>query len=205
MPILKNCCVFIDLKVGTMIIGVLTLITALINTLSWAIVCVMMTWLQAGTSLATSVAKAAPVDAYGSKDDDYTDSTEYKQANKDASVAVMEFVHMHVSLANGLCYFFLVLALVLVIVDSMLIHGVKNNRRGLLFPFIIAEAVKTVILLIVAITLLSLFSGVETIVYMAISLFVGVGVEIYFILVVVSQYQALGIIRMHDEHALDMK
>merc|ERR550519_628330 len=101
----------------------------------------------------------------------------------------MEFVKLHLSLATGLCYFFLALSLVPVVVDSMLIHGVKNNRRGLLFPFIIAESVKSVLLLILAITLLSLFGGIETIIYMAISFFVGVGLEIYFILVVVSQYQ----------------
>lgn len=217
MPVLRNCCVFIDLKVGTKIIGVICLLSSLMNTLMWAIMCVMISFVSAGANVGNDIIQSQPSNAgagggssfsFGADDDDeYTDvaGDKFKADNADAMKDIMDVFTKSMDTVKVVCFCLLTYSLLLLIVASMLIHGIRRNRRGLLAPWIILECGKTLIFLIGAITLFAIFGGNEIIVYTGLSMFAAVGLEIYFILVVVSQYQALGIIRMHDEIAIDMK
>lgn len=74
-----------------------------------------------------------------------------------------------------------------------------QNRQKLLLPFIIQESVNLVIYTALAILIVVLFGAQTMIISSVISTVVGILINLYFLLVVISQYQALGLIRMHEE------
>lgn len=205
MPILGNCCFFLDLKVGTHIIGALCLISAIMNTLTFVMPAVAIGLISGGTDeVHTAVHKEVNKPFDFGDDDDYADANEVAQANLEGTAEIMDTIKNHVDTVKVVCYCLLFFSLFCLIAASMLIHGVKRNRRGLLLPWIVLECVKTLLFFIAPITLLALFGGNEVIIYTSLSFFVAIGLEVYFILVVISQYQALGIIRMHNDE-INMK
>jgi len=84
----------------------------------------------------------------------------------------------------------------------MLIHGVKNDRRGLLLPYLCQEAFNIIVFFALFIWILVTFGTDIRVVGTALSMLGAVVLHIYFALVVFSQYQALGLIRMHEEHSM---
>ncbi|KAK4323859.1 hypothetical protein Pmani_005498 [Petrolisthes manimaculis] len=117
MPLLGNCCFFIDLKVGTKIIGALKLIAAIINTI---------------------VLIGDPVDVGG--------------------YGYMEWMQPRKPIASQpplpqprrCLYVLLALYSALIITASMLIHGVRTNRRNLLLPYIVQEVISLFIFIGIA-------------------------------------------------------
>ncbi|XP_063848297.1 uncharacterized protein LOC135093233 [Scylla paramamosain] len=189
MPILGSCCICLDLKVGTKIIGILNLIGAIFSSLSMAISLVMVMFLDAGVSTAKAVNE---IHRSRMNDDDYMDT-------QDQPKQIMELVQEHLSYVKIALYVMLALALLLIITSSMLIHGVRRDRRGLLLPFIVQQLVNIVVFVGLDIAVLVLFGAHKVIIGSVLSMLVGCLIQLYLVLVVVSQYQALGLIRMHEE------
>merc|ERR1719239_879430 len=93
----------------------------------------------------------------------------------------------------------LVVAFLSIVTSSMLIHGIRKARRGLLVPWCCQEVVH-ILLTLVIIVFDFVILGVTKAAWMSvIPSFVILILQFFFFLVVVSQFQALGLIRMHDE------
>lgn len=150
----------------------------------------VLTFIGATVNLAKELSKAnqpPPVD------DDYAD------VNEGNPIPIFELVQAHITGVTIALYIVLALCILSVITSSMLIHGVKHNRRGLLTPFLIQEIVNVIVLAALIIWSLVIFEGHETVVYSALGTTAFLGLHVYFALVIFSQYQALGLIRMHEE------
>ncbi|XP_071527344.1 uncharacterized protein [Panulirus ornatus] len=189
MPILSSCCFCLDLRVGTKIIGALKLIGSLMSCIMCACTLVLLMFVGVGIE---ETRKSRPTPDPLEADDDYIDIRE-QQEN------ALEWLKDHIDMIKILLYIFLGLSLLLVITTSMLIHGVRRNRQGLLLPFIVQESIMLVVyVLLIILSLVSLGSKMP-IIYCDITFVVSFVVDLYFLLVVISQYQALGLIRMHEE------
>lgn len=195
MPILSGCCFFFDLKVGTKIIGVLNLIGALVNTLTLAGTLVMFVIMGLGADSVNKLSKA-----FEEKVDDYED--EYVDVREEQGPNIMEIFLDHISTVIIFLYILLAVCILMVITSSMLIHGVKNDRRGLLLPYLCQEAFNIIVFFTLFIWILVIFGTDIRVVGTALSMLGAVLLHIYFALVVFSQYQALGLIRMHEEHSM---
>nr|XP_045608838.1 uncharacterized protein LOC123764771 isoform X2 [Procambarus clarkii] len=165
-------------------------IGALLNSLMLAVVLVILSLLSSGTNSVTSL-EPSPRPIY-SDDDDYADLQEEAKN-------VLEIFRENIDLAKIVIYILFGTALLLVITSSMLIHGVRRNRRGLLVPFIIHDMINVIIFFGFAVVVLVVFGTHTVIISSAISIFAAILIQIYFLLVVISQYQALGLLRMHEE------
>merc|ERR1711976_382774 len=77
-------------------------------------------------------------------DDDYTNERDIARQQQDVLKMVME----HSETVLIVLYVFLGLAILKIITTSMLIHGTKNDRRGLLIPFCIQETINTLAIFI---------------------------------------------------------
>ncbi|CAL4067483.1 unnamed protein product, partial [Meganyctiphanes norvegica] len=178
MPILGNCCLCLDLKVGTTIIGVICLISSIMNTLTWGITSVMVGFIRASTEASDIDRELSQMDkdlsdldktltklnefdfsSFGDDDDDYADAGDVLAANVDDMQQLVKYFSAAMGSVAYICYFLFAYSLLLLIVASMLIHGIKRNRRALLTPWIALEILKTLIVLIGAITLFALFPG----------------------------------------------
>ncbi|KAG0720770.1 hypothetical protein GWK47_047818 [Chionoecetes opilio] len=126
------------------------------------------------------------------KSNDYMDT-------QDQPKNMFELIQEHMDYVRIALYIMLVLSLLTVITTSMLIHGVRRDRRGLLLPFMVQEVVNIIIFVAMDVTLLVLFGAQEAILGMVFSVLGGVLLQLYLLVVVISQYQALGLIRMHEE------
>jgi len=190
MPILSGCCFCFDLKVGTKFIGVLKLISALMNSIMFAGLLVMLVIMQVGASTAREMHKTS---TSPSVDDDY------ENLNLEMDESAFELMQQHIGMVKLALYVLLGLAVLLIITSSMLIHGVRRNRRGLLIPYMIQESVALLVYIALAIAPLIAIGTYNPIVYFTLSVTGGILIHVYFLLVVFSQYQALGLIRMHEE------
>lgn len=190
MPILGSCCICLDLKVGTKVIGILNLIGAIFSSISTAISLVMVLFLDTGVSLTKSLHELNRNRL--NEDDDYMDTYEKPKQ-------ILELVQEHIGYVKVALYVMLALTLLLIITSSMLIHGVRTDRRGLLLPFIVQQLVNIVVFVALDITVLVLFGAHRVIIGSVLGMLVGCLIQLYLVLVVVSQYQALGLIRMHEE------
>lgn len=74
-----------------------------------------------------------------------------------------------------------------------------QKRRGLLLPYIVQEVINIIIFIALTIGALVILGTHRVVVSSVIGVIVGLFVHLYFMLVVISQYQALGLIRMHEE------
>nr|XP_027237946.1 uncharacterized protein LOC113829059 [Penaeus vannamei] len=185
MPILSGCCFCFDLKVGSTIIGALNLIGALVNSIMFAILLVMVALFGAGT-------RKALEDPVFNEDDDYAD---VKEEQKQAIELVLE----HMEAVKLALYILLGVSLLCVVTSSMLIHGVRRKRRGLLLPYIVQEVINIIIFIVLIIGTLVIVGTHQIIVSAVVGVIGGILIHLYFMLVVISQYQALGLIRMHEE------
>ena len=77
--------------------------------------------------------------------------------------------------------------------------SILQDRRGLLLPFIVQEMMNIIILIALSVTVLVLFGALNVIIGLVMSVLCGCLIKLYLLLVVISQYQALGLIRMHEE------
>lgn len=190
MPILGSCCGCLDLKVGTKIIGIINLIGAILTTLSMTGLLLMMMLVDVGVSASKSIHEShrSSLDP----DDDYVDAHDHAQT-------MFELLQANITYVNIALYIMLGLAVLMIITSSMLIHGVRTDRRGLLLPFIVQEVVNIIVFIAIDIAVLVLFGAQEAIIGMVLSVVGGCLIQIYLLLVVISQYQALGLIRMHEE------
>ncbi|XP_068248754.1 uncharacterized protein [Palaemon carinicauda] len=195
MPLLRGCCFCYDLKVGSKIIGILSLVGALLNSLTLAGTLVIFVFLGLGADAVNTLSKHLEKAA-----NDYED--EYVDVREDQPPTIMELFLAHITSVTIVLYVLLALCIFMIITSSMLIHGVKNDRRGLLLPFIGQEAVNAIVFLSLFIWILATFGTDTKVIGMAISILLGTLVRGYFALVVFSQYQALGLIRMHEEHSM---
>ncbi|KAK7071675.1 hypothetical protein SK128_027433 [Halocaridina rubra] len=166
-------------------------ITSLISSLALAGIVVMFTLLGIGTNTLKAVHNQLDQQP-PSEDDDYTDVREEAKN-------ILEMVMDHIETVKIVLYILLGLVLLCVITSSMLIHGVRRNRRGLLVPYIFQEILNVIALVAISIWGLVIFGTQYQIVSSVIGLFIGAFIHCYFALVVFSQYQALGLIRMHEE------
>ncbi|XP_069982705.1 uncharacterized protein [Penaeus vannamei] len=96
-------------------------------------------------------------------------------------------------------YILLGVSLLCVVTSSMLIHGVRRKRRGLLLPYIVQEVINIIIFIVLIIGTLVIVGTHQIIVSAVVGVIGGILIHLYFMLVVISQYQALGLIRMHEE------
>ncbi|XP_042215113.1 uncharacterized protein LOC121861445 [Homarus americanus] len=199
MPVLSGCCFIFDLKVGTKIIGILSLIGALLNSLTFAGVAVMLVFIGTATDSASQLHHFANTELHGShlnEDDEYTDSWEEQVEG------ILELIKAHIQMVQILVYLMLAIALVQIVTSSMLIHGVKHSRRGLLLPYLVITTIGILLCIIMGIVMFAVLGNASMIVSSAASMLVGAGLQVYFMLVVFSQYQALGLIRMHEDMSM---
>lgn len=68
-----------------------------------------------------------------------------------------------------------------------------------MLPFIIQEVLNIVIFIALDISVAVLFGFAEILLVIVLTVGGGCIIEIYLLLVVISQYQALGLLRMHEE------
>ncbi|KAK3885705.1 hypothetical protein Pcinc_010091 [Petrolisthes cinctipes] len=195
MPLLGNCCFFIDLKVGTKIIGSLKLIAAIINTIVLIGILLMLIVMGIGVDAAKETHRISATTS-SSFDDDY------ENINEDLSQSDFELIQQNIGLVKAVLYVLLAMYTVLIITASMLIHGVRTNRRNLLLPYIVQEVISLLIFIGIAIAPLIAIGTFRIIVYFSLCVLGGIFIHIYFLLVVISQYQALGLIRMHEEMSM---
>jgi len=188
MPILSGCCFCLDLRVGSLIIGVLNLINALINSLMFAILTIMMVFMNAGAKQTLREHDAAVFN----EDEDYP-------AVQENEKQILEIIIAHIDLVTIALYILLGVSLLCVITSSMLIHGVRNKRRGLLLPFIVQEVINIIVFIGLMIGALVGLGTHYIIVSGVMGVVGGMLIHIYCMLVIISQYQALGLIRMHEE------
>ncbi|XP_018016559.1 uncharacterized protein LOC108673266 [Hyalella azteca] len=221
MPILGGCLCF-DLPTGSKIIGVIYLVSALLNSLMLTVVTLML-WVidllpQVLAMLETALLEGAHQVQDGSHDahdhgahdhgahehgsDDYEDSAEFRNGT-DASVEnikeALEVLKSSVMAVKVAVLVLLVLAILSVITSSMLIHGVRKNSRSLLVPWLVQEVLHIVVFLAAVVVMFGLFGVHEVAWAIAVPLLVVMCVQVFFMCVVASQHQALGLIRMHDE------
>lgn len=189
MPLLSNCCFFFDLKVGTKIIGVIKLIGAIMTSLTLAVMLVFLLFVDSSVDLASNIHE---VHRNSLKDDDYADVG-------DQPKQIFDLVKEHLSYVKIAFCIVLTLGLLSVITSSMLIHGVRRDRRGLLLPFITQEVLNIVIFIALDISVAVIFGVPDVLIGLVLGVAGGCIIELYFLLVVISQYQALGVLRMHEE------
>ena len=187
MPILSNCCFCIDLKFGTKIIGILHLIVGLINSFIFA----RVTFILAGNGkddVKSLNGGQLPPDY----EDDIMEITNYVGD-------IMEITKYLISIVSIIVYVIFAVCLLTVINSSMLIHGVRRNRRGLFVPYIFQEFITMIVIASLSIWIIVVFRAQGPIIGTVLGLLTWVIIDIYFVLVVISQYQALGLIRTHEE------
>ncbi|KAB7499439.1 hypothetical protein Anas_01187, partial [Armadillidium nasatum] len=132
-------------------------------------------------------------------------NSSHKEVNEieERSEEVIEFIETHIETVKIILLIAVCQQLLDVICSSCLIHGIRRNRRGLLLPWAITHCLYLVIelsILVVYIVLLVYLSEFYSAILPSMAvLLIWMALHIYFILVVISQYQALGLIRMHDE------
>lgn len=134
-----------------------------------------------------------------------TTRDEYDEMEK-RSESIIDFIQEHGETVKILLLIAVCQQLIDVIFSSCLIHGIRRNRRGLLVPWIITHSIYVVIelfILVLYIVLLAYVSQFYGAILPSIAmLLVWMALHIYCILVVISQFQALGLIRMHDEMSM---
>ncbi|KAG7172661.1 hypothetical protein Hamer_G006878, partial [Homarus americanus] len=163
-------------------------IGALLNSLTFAGVAVMLVFIGTATDSASQLHHFANTELHGShlnEDDEYTDSWEEQVEG------ILELIKAHIQMA-----------LVQIVTSSMLIHGVKHSRRGLLLPYLVITTIGILLCIIMGIVMFAVLGNASMIVSSAASMLVGAGLQVYFMLVVFSQYQALGLIRMHEDMSM---
>lgn len=196
MPMLSNCCFCLDLRVGCLIIGVLNLLNSIVMTLTFAILAVMLVLTQTGAKAANDgsfkdLLAGLPGNA-SELFDDYADVA-------DNDKAAMELVMENLDVVKNVVLALLAVSVLLLIASSCLIHGVRNKRRGMLVPYMIQELINIAVFLGLIIINHVYLGSHEVAIYFSLSVGGGLLIHLYFLLVVISQYQALGLIRMHEE------
>lgn len=214
MPILGGCLCF-DLPTGGKIIGGIYVFVAVIYTLVMVVLNLMiaafdfldeimklMTSLMAGTTgegdqllqlgglTITSNDNNLPNVAV--KDED---QIQREQAAKE----FQEMISSHVQIVKIVFIILLVLAILSVITSSMLLHGIRSKRRGLLVPWLLQEIIHVIINLIFIILIFVVLGAMKAAWITVIPSFVVMLVQIFFFVVILSQYQALGVLRMHED------
>lgn len=177
--------------VGTTIIGVLNLIVGLANSLAYAGFLVMLVLLSNNRTHIENSFQPTPHPSFDD-DDEYLDIPEEDKH-------LLELIMDNIDLVKIVIYILLGASLLIVITASMLIHGVRQNRRGLLIPFVIQDVINLLLLCAFAVLALVVLGTSMVIVIIVIVIFVVILIKVYFLMVVISQYQALGLIRMHEE------
>ncbi|XP_047468648.1 uncharacterized protein LOC125024917 [Penaeus chinensis] len=154
------------------------------NSIVFAILLVMVALFDAGAKKS--------LDPVFTEDDDYADIREEQKQ-------ITEVVLDHMDAVKLALYILLGVSLMCVVTSSMLIHGVRRKRRGLLLPYIVQEVINILVFLALIIGTLVILGTHRIIVSSVLGVVVGLLMHLYFMLVVISQYQALGLIRMHEE------
>ncbi|XP_076054785.1 uncharacterized protein LOC143033345 [Oratosquilla oratoria] len=190
MPILSGCCCF-DLKVGTKIIGGLCVIGSIMCILGSAF---MLVFLQIFHNALTS----SEVDAaISNMDDDYVEAEVQGIVER-----LLGMVTEHLGGVLIALYITLALSFLWLITSSLLLHGVRRNRRGFLVPWILEEAVILLLFIAIIIVCFVVYGVSVAVAIIVVGVVVTALVHLYYVLVVISQYQALGLIRMHEEISL---
>ncbi|XP_042882201.1 uncharacterized protein LOC122259473 isoform X2 [Penaeus japonicus] len=160
-------------------------IGALMNSIMFAILLVMVALFGAGT-------RKVLEDPAFLEDDDYADVKEEQKQ-------ILELVLDHMDAVKLALYILLGISLLCVVTSSMLIHGVRRKRRGLLLPYIVQEVINIIVFIALIIGTFVILGTHKVVVSSMIGVIGGILIHLYFMLVVISQYQALGLIRMHEE------
>lgn len=206
MPILGGCLCF-DLPTGTKFIGVIYLLAAIINALALAFVNLMLWAMNILPQLLTLLNDSIKEqETHNSKHDDFSgegsDYPDYTNSSSTNTEQLKEIVNALEYYSYGLmvlCLVLLALAILSIVSSSMLIHGVRKSRRGLLVPWILQEFIHILLALTLAVLMFVLFGAQSMSWTVVVPIILCCFIEVFFIIVVISQYQALGLIRMHDE------
>jgi len=215
MPVLGGCLCF-DLPTGSKIIGGIYLFFALVSFLALAIVNLMIKAFDAldpiiallkgllvgnpdtNPELASLGRISLTSDSDGGLPNFKVKSEDQKQREEELE-AMLDMIDSYKEMFQTIFLVLLILSLLSIITSSLLIHGVRKARRGLLVPWMLQEIVHFVVgILLVAFVFVLLGSVKAAWVSVLPNLLILI-IQIFFFVVVLSQFQALGLIRMHDE------
>jgi len=191
MPILGGCICF-DLPTGCKFIGTLYTIVAVINTLAMAVVTALVFLLsnasktvEEGLQVVVSTIKSWKTKSNG------TESAKIEDFSQDSNL--VDYVQI-------LVVVLLVTAFLSIVTSSMLISGTNKRRRFMLLPWVVQEVLHMIFGIAYVVAAFYALSDTGKIQwYFTTPVFVTMGLQIYFILVVISQFQALGMLSLQDE------
>lgn len=204
MPILGGCLCF-DLPTGTKIIGSLYLISAITSSLGLIGLNIILYGLGFASKILEMMEQAAQEAerdgnnmTFGGNNNDYVEPQFEVQQQKQIRVIVdiikKHFYFVQIAMLVLMCF-----AILSIITSSMLIHGVRKRCRCLLLPWVAQEFLNIFVGLAMTIITFILLGTAQLAWTLAVPFIVYIFIEIFFILVVISQYQALELIRMQDE------
>lgn len=198
MPILGGCLCF-DLPTGCKIIGVLYLIGSIFNTLTLLIINCLVWLLDFAATFAALAADQMKDDSTELKFGDTTIDTGSIGFGNDRNDEAAEAVKKGTFAVKIVFLCLLILAILAIVTSSCLIHGVKRQRRGLLLPWMMHECLHMLINLSIIITIFVFLGAIKHAWILASPFFGTFFIGLFFFTVVLSQFQALGMLQLHDD------
>lgn len=194
MPILGGCLCF-DLPTGTKIIGGIYIFMSILCTLLLSIINIAVWGMGMIPKLMEMLDEIFDKGGDDSMEKEDPTAKEYREQMR----ALVDLARKYIDGFQILLLVWLVLAILSLITSSMLIHGVRRRCRGYLLPWVIQEIVHIVLSISLMVFVFVIAGAIQWSWMVALPVVLGVGLSIFFILVVISQYQALELIRMQDE------
>jgi len=197
MPILGGC-LCLDLPTGVKIIGAIYIVAGLINFFGLAFINLVL-W---PLGMADEVIKM--LKELMKENQDATNEIVNAFSNTTTSHTkklddFLEDIANHTDTAKIVFLILLVLAFLSVVTSSMLVHGVRRRRRGMLVPWLAQEVLHMVVGVAIIVLVFMLLGSIQEAWVFNAQMFVCILFQVFFFVVVVSQFQALGLIRMHED------
>lgn len=203
MAILGGCLCF-DLPTGCKIIGVLYLVVAILNFIALGFVNLGL-WvfhfiIDAVKEALKTQSEFAGMTLKVKEDSSIFAGDEMIGASDDGKTITIntddEMIDKYIFIIKIVFLVFLILSFLSIVTSSMLIRAVKTARRGLLMPWVIQEVIH---ILVGVACIVGLLVSIQAVWVWCVPFLVSLVFQVFFMVVVISQYQALGLLRMHDD------
>jgi len=186
-----------DLAAGSIFIGTIWVIFGVFNTMTLAIVNLLLWALNMMDDIIQTLKVALT-------EPEATDQP-FKMINNATDGGAKEMneffdaISHHIDTAKIIFLILLVIAFLSVVTTSLMIHGVRKNYRGMIIPWLVQEVVHFLMCWAVIITVFVFLGPIREAWIFASSFVLSFALQVVAFLVVLSEYQALGLIRMHND------
>jgi len=197
MPILGGCLCF-DLPTGVKIIGAIYIIFGLAYFFGLAFINLLL-WPLGMADEVIKMIKEILSDSQSHANELASALTNETNQHINDFNQMLDNIASHIDTAKVFFLILLVLSFLSIITSSMLVHGIRRRRRGLLLPWLGQEVIHMLVALTIVVFVFVVLGSIQEAWVFNAQVFVCFLLEVFFFIVVLSQYQALGLIRMHND------